>query len=120
MAEIFIKLEKPHVLKILGKFRSFKTGRHYGPNGQQIDWAIVDKGEGRRVVVFTDQDRMIDGVIDLHFGNLDLVDDRWVLRAYDDHHYHGDYDVLGFWRDALRMGESMYRIDPDGYFARGR
>lgn len=74
---------------LIGKVRAFNTGRLYAADGQRISWAVFrDVNTHKTVVVFIDHSRMVDGVIDLHFGNLDLVNDGWVLRAYDDHHYH--------------------------------
>lgn len=71
--------------------RRFNTGRRYREDGQWIRWTVATLADGRRVVMFVDESRFIDGVIDLHLGNLDLVDDQWVLRAYDDHHYYSNF-----------------------------
>ena len=74
-------------MEIVGKIRRFNTRRQYTKEGQPITWAIVQNDKVTNVV-FIDHARHIDGVIDVHFGNLDLIHDDWVLRAYDDYHYH--------------------------------
>lgn len=92
--------------ELVGEVHRFNTGRLYAVNGQEITWGVIDvyveHRISERVVAFIDHARGIDGVIDLHFGNLDLIDDRWVLRAYDDHHYHHGYEVLDCLREAAR------------------
>jgi len=87
-------------MRIIGELHTFNTGRRYVADGQTIVWAII-AGEDGQKVAFIDRARMIEGVIDLHFGNLDLVDDRWVLRAYDDHHYHADFKTQWFLRQHI-------------------
>lgn len=72
--------------ELVGKIHRFNTGRLYTERGQVITWAIV-KHDGNRFVVFSDEDRQIDGLIPLFLGNYDLIDNGWVLRAYDDHHW---------------------------------
>lgn len=74
--------------KIVGKVHEFNTGRYYGKDRQPITWAVVELEGGGRGVAFADSARGIDGIIPLLIGNLDLVTDEWVLRAYDDFHFH--------------------------------
>lgn len=83
-------------MQLIGKVHTFNTGRMYAANGQEIRWAVVQlepernyepKLGTRQAVAFSDTARGIAGFIELHLGNLDLIDDRWVLAAYDDHHY---------------------------------
>jgi hypothetical protein len=90
-------------MKLIGTVHTFNTKRMYAENGQEIVWAILQIDDYRKVVAFMDRARGIDGVIDIHFGNMGLVDDRWVLRAYDDFHYrHGTYDELELLRAAAK------------------
>jgi hypothetical protein len=85
--------------------REFNTGRRYAADGQRIVWAVFGRDDPyQRVVVFFDLARGIDGCIDLHVGNLDLIDHRWVLRAYDDHHYRYNNEAFEALRRALRSG----------------
>lgn len=85
----------------IGALHTFNTGRQYAKDGQPIVWAVLKCSEPYgQCVVFIDQARGIDGVIDLHFGNLDLIDDRWVLRAYDDHHYRHGFELVNMLRKA--------------------
>lgn len=72
---------------IKSEVREFNTGRRYTGFGQRIRWVRIQEDNGDNAVVFEDQDRMIFGIIPIFFGNMDLVDDRWVLNAYDDRHY---------------------------------
>lgn len=77
----------------------FNTGRRYTREGQRIRWAFYCPTPSARVVLFFDRDRFISGAIDVHFGNLVLVDNDWVLRAYDYHFYRDrdyatEYDAM--------------------------
>lgn len=89
---------------VLGKVKAFNTRRMYGAEGQRIVYAVLQLSNPyRQVVAFVDRDRGIEGVIDLHFGNLDLISDEWVLRAYDDHHWSGyDYKIIEAFRAAAK------------------
>ena len=92
-------------MKIIGSINRFNTGRGYSANRQPIVWAVVEGSEPTvhsRVVVFIDEARTIEGAIPLYVGNLDLIDDGWVLRAYDDHHYRMDYDAVQFLRQMAK------------------
>lgn len=90
-------------MQLKGPVRSFNTRRMYSENGQEIVHAVIQLDNGfTRVVAFIDRARGIDGVIDLHFGNMDLVDNDWVLRAYDDMHYRHGYEELDFLRENLK------------------
>ena len=86
-------------LTLIGRVHEFNTRRPYTTEGQRITWAIF-RGGNTTVVVFHDHSRMVQGTIDVHFGNLDLITDDWVLRAYDDFHYRADYAL------AERLGGS--------------
>lgn len=89
-------------MKLVGKIHRFNTGRRYGNEGQLILWAVFQQDQPyRRVVVFFDQDRHIEGCIELYIGNMDLVNDDWVLRAYDDHHWHYDGDAFVMMRAVV-------------------
>jgi hypothetical protein len=74
-------------MKLIGTIHRFNTGRYYSADHQPITWAVVERPTGTRCVVFVDHARGISGTIPLHVGNLDLLTDAWVLRAYDDFHY---------------------------------
>lgn len=90
---------------MLGKPHEFNTRRMYAADGQRISWAVYrNAAHHRTVVVFNDHARGIDGVVDLHFGNLDIVGDEWVLRAYDDHHWYCDFALAQQLRDDLKAG----------------
>jgi hypothetical protein len=80
-------------LRLDGPLHRFNTGRHYAQDGQQIVWAFVRDEEDATYIGFLDKSRMIEGLITVHFGNRDLVDDGWVLRAYDDRHWAGCYQL---------------------------
>jgi len=90
-------------MKIIGAIHTFNTRRMYAANGQEIQWAVIERPDHSRVVFFNDTARGIDGVIDLHVGNLDLVDNDWVLRAYDDFHYHYGHDERPFFTDHVKL-----------------
>ena len=83
-------------LEVVGKIHKFNTGRLYAANSQEISWGVIRCVEtGERKVAFIDHARGIDGVIPMFFGNMDLLDDAWVLRAYDDFHYtHGMFECM--------------------------
>lgn len=88
-------------MKVIGTVHTFNTRRMYAANGQEIVWAVIEVDRFRTVVAFIDRARMIDGVIDLHVGNRELVTDQWVLRAYDDFHYYGKYDAVQVLRQQI-------------------
>jgi hypothetical protein len=77
-------------MRIKGQIHEFNTGRRYTKEGQRIRWAIIEEvGDGGPdIVAFEDLDRGIFGCIPKFLGNDDLINDAWVLRAYDDHHWH--------------------------------
>jgi hypothetical protein len=88
-------------MNIIGKIHKFNTGRLYAKEGQPISWAIVKRDNDTLCVPFIDHARGIEQVIDVHVGNLDLIDDRWVLNAYDNYHYHYGSSECQFLRNAL-------------------
>jgi hypothetical protein len=75
-------------MKLIKPVTAFNTKRLYTEEGQPISYAIIRRDDHKTIVVFRDHARGIEGVIDVHFGNTDLVTNDWVLRAYDDMHYH--------------------------------
>lgn len=92
-------------MKLIGKIHKFNTGRYYGDNKQPIDWGIICKDDDKQVVVFIDRARHIDGIIDIHFGNLDLIHNDWVLNAYDHYHYYMGSSVnspISFFEDLVK------------------
>jgi len=104
---------------LVGEVREFNTGRLYAFGGQPITYAVFESG-GKHYVVFIDHARYIEGCIELHFGNLDLVDNSWVLRAYDDHHYRYNGDAFAALRAAreaknARGPHSGTSASGDGY-----
>ncbi len=71
--------------RLVGEVHEFNTGRRYQVDGQRIRWAVTETEAGDREVIFEDVSRMITGAIPLFFGNMDLVTNDWVLKAYDLH-----------------------------------
>lgn len=88
-------------MKLLSDVRAFNTGRHYSTDGQPISWLLVEH-DGKRFVAFVDHARMIDGVIPVYFGNLDIISHDWVLASYDGYHYTGNYAVMSFARAVIQ------------------
>jgi hypothetical protein len=88
-------------MKLIGTIHKFNTRRMYGENGQEIVWGVVEQDDQHRVVNFIDRARGIRGTIDLHFGNLDLLTNEWVLRAYDDFHYRGFHNTMTFFGEQV-------------------
>jgi hypothetical protein len=99
-------------MKLIRTLHRFNTGRFYIEDRQPIAWAVLERDNAtacticgryttRQCVVFRDEARWIEGVIDLHMGNLDFIDDEWVLRAYDDHHWHWGACELHFFSNLL-------------------
>jgi hypothetical protein len=89
-------------MKLIGTIHTFNTGRPYASNGQEITWAVIERPDRKRVVVFIDHARMIEQGIDLHIGNLELLTNAWVLNAYDNYHYHYASEEVTFLREQLK------------------